>query len=277
MPHANTNKEEVMTSRKFISLIAILTLSALYACGGGSDGGADPNAPAAVSLAASKIVALANSSDAVTVNATVTKADGTPVADGTVVTFSAPGSAGALSATTAVCTGGLASVTLTHPSISVDNVSVVVTAESGGVLGAKNVKFINQPVSVEVSIAINQTVAGVALLEFNLKNTPGATFNTADPQRIFAIGDASGSLVTGNFLATANSTTIGLVNPTGFNPGVGTPIIRATYAIAAGSGMPSFSIDETTPIIAKDPQRTAIAPQLTGADMVITTVFDTEL
>jgi len=267
-----------MTSRKFISLIAILTLSALYACGGGGGGGgADPNAPAAVSLAASKTVALANSSDAVTVNATVTKADGTSVADGTVVTFSAPGSAGALSAATAVCTGGMAAVTLTHPSISVDNVSVVITAESGGVLGAKGVKFINQPASVEVSIAINKAVASVALLEFNLKNTPGASFNNADPQRIFAIGDAANSLVTGNFLATANSNTIGLVNATGFNPGVGTPIIRATYAVAAGSGMPTFSVDATTPIVAKDPQSIAIAPQLTSADMVITTVFDTEL
>jgi hypothetical protein len=267
-----------MTPRKFIGLVAILTLSALYACGGGGGGdGADPNAPAAVSLAASKTVAMANSSDTVTVNATVMKADGTPVPDGTVVTFSAPGSAGALSAATAVCTNGLASITLTHPAIAVDNVSVVVLAAAGGVSGAKDVKFINQPTSVEVSIAINKAVANVALLEFNLKNTPGATFDNADPQRIFAIGDAASSLVTGNFLASANSSTIGLVNPSGFTPVVGTPIIRATYAVAAGSGMPTFSIDATTPIVVKDPQSAAIVPQLTAADMVITTVFDTEL
>jgi hypothetical protein len=149
---------------------------------------------------------------------------------------------------------------------------------AGGVSGNMAMKFINQPASVEVSIALNRTVAGVALLQFNLKNTPaGATFNNADPQRIFAIGDAAGSLVAGNFVAAANSNTIGLVNPAGFNPGNGTPIIRATYSVVAGAGLPAFSIDETTPIIAKDPQRTAIAPQLTAADMVITTVFDTEL
>jgi hypothetical protein len=231
-----------------------------------------------VAVTVSKNLALANGSDTVTVLADVKKADGSAVADGTVVTFSAPGSAGALSPTTAICSGGTASVTLTHPPLSADNKLVIVTAAAGGVSGNRAMKFINQPTSVEVSIAVKQTVAGVALLQFNLKNTPGgATFNNADPQRIFAINDAAGSLVTGNFDAAANSNTIGLVNPTGFNPGVGTPIIRATYAVVAGTGLPAFSIDETTPMIAKDPQRIAIVPQVTAADIVITTMFNTEL
>lgn len=55
----------------------------------------------------------------------------------------------------------------------------------------------------------------------------------------------------------------------------GTPIIRATYAVAAGAGLPAFSVDAITPIAVKDLQ-CPIAPGLTAADMAVTVTFDTE-
>jgi hypothetical protein len=263
------------------SIVLILAISVLSACGGGGgDGGAaapDPNAPASVALTSSKTVALANGSDAITIRANVKKADGTAVADGTVVSFSNPGSAASLSATTAACSGGIATVTLTHPSISANNVSAIVTAVAGDKSGNLAVKFINQPTSVEVSIGFGIAVTNLTTLRFQLNNTAGASFNNADPQLIFAINAAAGSLVTGNFIT--NSNTIGLAAfsnaATGFNTST-TPIIRATYAIAPGSGLPTFSVDATVPFTATDPVGNATVPQVAASNMVVTTVFNTE-
>ncbi len=262
-----------MNRTSLVGLIILLAVSVLSGCGGG-DGEAAPTL--SIGVTTSKTVALANGADAVTIQANVTNANGTAVPDGTVVVFSSP--TATLSASTAATTNGTATVSMTRPPVSgANNSMAVVTAVAEGASGANAVKFINQPTSVEVSIAVDQAVAGLALLQFKLNNTTGATFDNADPQRIFTINDASGSLAAGNFDAIANSNSIGLVNATGFNLRANIPVIRATYAVAAGAGLPTFSVDATTPIIAKDPQSVAIAPQLTAADFVITTAFDTEL
>jgi hypothetical protein len=268
-----------MKRTSIIGLIIFLAASVLSGCGGDGDAAApDTNAPASVALTPSKTAALANGIDAITIVADVSKADGTAVPDGTVVSFSVPGTAGSLSAPTAVCSGGLASVILTHPSISVNNTPVIVTAVAGDKSRNMAVKFINQPTSVEVSIGFGTAVTNLTTLKFQLNSTAGASFNNgglADPQLISAINAAAeaGSLAAGNFIA--NSNTIGLVNVGGFNTGTA-PIIRATYAVAAGDSLPTFSVDAAG-FSATDPDGNATVPQVTAADMVITTVFDTEL
>jgi hypothetical protein len=256
-----------------ISLILILAVSALSACGSRSGGGADPNAPASVNVIPSKTVALATGSDVVTVQADVRKADGTAVADGTVVSFSV--STAVLSAPSAATTNGLASVTMTCAAVpGANNYTAVVTAAAGDASGTKDVKFINQPVSVDVSIAFDQPVTNLAALQLKLNNGAGAAFNNADPQLISAVNAATGSTVVGNFVA-ANNNTIGLINAAGFNTGT-TSIIKATYSVAAGAGLPAFSVDAAATFTATDKDGNATAPQVSSANVVVTTKFDTE-
>ena len=256
-----------MLLRKYIGLILILAISALSACGGGGGGeGADPNAPARVTLTPSKAIALANGVDPVTIQASVEKADGTAVADGTVVTISV--NTATLSASTVATTNGIASLSMTcAPIAGANNYTATVTASAGNVSGNTPVKFINQPTSVDVSIGFTQPVANLAALQFKLNNTAGAAFNNTDPQLVSAINTATGSTVVGNFSA-SNSTTIALINAAGFNTGTA-PILKATFTVAAGAGLPAFSIDATPGTITSEP---AVAPE----NLVVTVSFDTE-
>lgn len=256
-----------MLSRKYIGLFLILAVMALSACGGGG-GGDNPNAPVRITLNVSKDLALANGVDPVTIQAAVEKADGSAVPDGTAVTFSV--NTATLSASTAATENGKALVSMTCTSIpGANNYMAAVTATAEGVSNtAPPVKFINQPTSVDVSIGFNQPVANLAALQFRLNNTAGASFNNADPQLISAINAATGSFVQGNNIAGSNSTVIALINAGGFNTGTD-PVIKATFAVAAGAGLPAFSIDATPGTITSDP---AVAAE----NMIVTTSFDTE-
>lgn len=252
-------------NRVLSGLILILAVAGLSACGGGGDGGADSNA-ARITLTVSKNMALANGVDPVTIQATVEKADGTAVADGTIVTFSV--NTATLSASSAATENGKATVSMTSaPIAGANNYTTAVTAAVGGVSNSTPVKFINQPTSVDVSIGFNQPVANLAALQFRLNNTQGAAFSNADPQLISAINAAAGSTVVGNFSA-ANSTTIALINAGGFNTGTA-PIIKATFAVASGAGLPAFVIDATPGTITSD-------PAVTADNMSVTASFDTE-
>jgi hypothetical protein len=255
--------------RAFIfGLILMLAVSVFSACGGGGGGdGADPNAPARVTLTTSKAMALANGVDLVTIQATVEKADGTAVADGTVVTFSV--NTATLSASTAATTNGITSLSMTcAPIAGANNYTATVTASAGDVSGNTPVKFINQPTSVDVSIGFKQPIANLAALQFKLNNTAGAAFNNTDPQLVSAINAATGSTVVGNNVSGSNSTTIGLINAGGFNTGT-VPIVKATFVVAAGAGLPAFSIDAT-------PGNITSEPAVTADNLSVTVSFDTE-
>lgn len=258
-----------MRITSLIGLIFILSMAAFSGCGGG--GGAGVPAGATVTLTSSKAVVLADGSDAVTIQAEVKNADGTAAANGTSVAFSA--TAGTLSAPSAATTNGIASVTLTRAAISgASNQTVTVTATAAGVSGTKGVKFINQPTSVDVFIAISPAVTNLATLQFKLNNTAGATFDNA-AQQIAAINAAQGgSLQVANFVA--NSTTVGLVHQTGFNTGTA-PIIKATFAVSAG--LPTFSVDSTATFVATDINDAATTPAITAANLAVTVTYNTEL
>jgi hypothetical protein len=251
----------------YIIGLIISVLAIIAGCGGGG-GGADPNAPARITLTVSKSLALANGADPVTIQAAVEKADGTAVPDGTTVTFSV--NTATLSASAAVTENGKALVSMTCASIpGANNYTAAVTAAAGSASNtAPPVKFINQPASVDVSVGFNQPVAKLAALQFRLNNTAGAAFNNADPQLVSAINAATGSFVQGNNIAGSNSTVIALINAGGFNTGTD-PIIKATFVVAAGAGLPAFSIDATPGAITSD-------PAVTAENIVVTTSFDTE-
>lgn len=261
-----------MRKISFITLILLLAAAALSACGGGGGESADPNAPAAIAVTASKNMALANGSDVVTLQAAVTKADGTAVPDGTVVTFAVTNAT--LSAASAATTSGNASVTMTCGAIAgANNYTATVTAAAGGASGTRDVKFINQPSSVDVSIAFNPAVSNLAALDFTLNNTVGASFDN-NAQLIIPVNAAEGSFVMGNFVS--NSTRINFINAAGFNTGT-TPIIKATFAVASDAGMPQFSVSSSATITATDTGGNPITPAVTAAGMAVTVTFNTEL
>ena len=266
-----------MNIKYFIGIMVIIATAALTGCGGGGGGGADPNAPATIDMTASKTVALANGSDAVTIQAAVKKADGSSVADGTIVTFSV--ATATLTATSAATTNGTASVSVTCAPVSgANNFMATVLAAAGGATGSRDVKFISQPTSVDVSVSFDTAVTDLAALQFILKNTAGASFdnNTQLVSRINNAAAGSTSIIFAGFNAGAGSLTIGLANPNGFDTGT-TPIIKATFAVTAGAGLPTFSI-ESTPgsFTATNLGNNATTPPVTAANMVVSTAFNTE-
>jgi hypothetical protein len=266
--------------KKMIVGLILSLAAALCGCGGGG-GGADsddPNAPATVQLTASKTRALADGSDVVTLLAEVTRADGSAVADGTVITFTVPAGSGTLSAALAATNGGVAPVNLTRAPIEgAKNQLITVTGSAGRASGAREVKFINQPSSVDLFIATDAPVANLAALQLTVQSTAGATFNNTTAP-VFTLNNAAvgSSLATAGFNAAANSATIGLVNANGFNSGTA-PILKATFNVAANTGLPSFSIDPApSRFTATDPNGFAITPAVTAANLVLSMTFDTE-
>jgi len=265
-----------MTLNKFTGLIIFLAITGLSACGGG--GGGSSNSGVAITLTPSKTVALADGHDVMTVHAGIANADGAAVADGTPVTFTALDDAGNPFVTQTTTVGGLASITLTRDPIQgANNQTGTITADCGGSSQSVQVKFINQPASVDVFIAFKQDVTNLAGLDFKLNITSGATFSNPDPQPIHTMNNAAvgSTLVLGNFISADNSTRIVLANPTGFNTGTA-PIIKATFAIS--TGLPEFTVDQTpASFTATDFNSSATVPAATAADIVVTVTYDTEL
>lgn len=269
-----------MTSTLWLLLISLAVSAGCGSGGGGNGGGTiDPNAPAVINVTASKPVALANTRDAVTLQATVRKADGSAVADGTAVVFAIDSTGGALSASTASTASGLTTVSLTHSAVVGNNRSVTITARAGAASGTKTVKFIKQPASASVYVSFDNAVANLGTLSFVLTNSTGSVTAAASfdngAQQISALNAAAGSLAVGNFGSGGNS--ISLINAGGINTGT-SAIIRVIYAISVGLELPVFSIDPfPSNFKATDPNFDPIAPAVTAGNVVVTAVYDTEL
>jgi hypothetical protein len=132
-----------------------------------------------------------------------------------------------------------------------------------------------QPTQADVFIAFDQPVTNLAGLDFRLNNAAGATFDDgAGTPLITAINAAQGSLVVANFDAATNSNQILLVNggAAGFNTGTA-PIIKVTYAIAAGSGSPTFSIASQATFSAIAFDNGPTTPPVTPANLVVTVTY----
>jgi hypothetical protein len=132
-----------------------------------------------------------------------------------------------------------------------------------------------QPARADVLIAFDQPVSNLAALQFKLNNTAGATFDN-NASQIFAINAALGSIIAGNFDAASNSMTIGLANSGAGGISTGTdPIIRITYAVAEGSGQPTFSVDASagTFTAISDVSGSPTTPPVTSANVVVTVTY----
>jgi hypothetical protein len=82
--------------------------------------------------------------------------------------------------------------------------------------------------------------------------------------------------VVGNFDATTNTTKIVLVNgnPAGINTGT-SPIIRVTYEVAAGSGVPTFGLASQASFTAIGaPDNSPTNPPVSAANLVVTVTYE---
>ena len=228
-------------SSLFLSLLTLVVLG----CGGGGGGTAgvpaDPNAPAALTISSSASSRLV-SDPPVTITANVLKSNGSPVATGTVVSFTTTG--GTLSAVTTTNASGNASATLTSPSKGTFTVTATV-----GSLPAKTVQVAcidpNAPNAVSVAAADTANIGtGVVLTAIV---TPDGTNGTGGSGG--AIPD--GTVVTFSSLSpgaafSAVTTTVGGV-ATATLSGVATPATVTVTASAGGVSSPGKTINFIDP------------------------------
>jgi hypothetical protein len=133
-----------------------------------------------------------------------------------------------------------------------------------------------QPVRANVFIAFDQPVTNLAGLDFVLNSGPGATFdNTNQPIAATNAAEGSATLVVGNFNATTNTNRIVWINGSaaGLNTGT-TPIVRVTYDVAAGSGVPTFAIASQATFSAIAPDSGPTTPPVSAANVVVTVTYE---
>jgi len=199
----------------------------------------NPSAPAAILTVSSS--AASDIDGSVTITVQVTRADNTPVPDGTVVNFTK--TLGTLSADSATTVNGSASVTLTSPTPG----SAVVTATSGGVsTPAAAVSFTdpNAPTSLVLTAnaARGVTTGPAVLLSANVVRLAGGPVPDGTPVT-FAIISGPGTL-TG---ATAASGGIATVNLT--SSAAASVVVRATAGGVSQELSVPFIVQPTQAIV----------------------------
>ena len=234
-----------MNVRNLSSLFLSLLILVVVGCGGGGGGTAviptDPNAPAALTVSSSVPSRLV-SDPPVTITANVLKSNGSPVATGTVVTFTTTG--GTLSAVTTTNASGNATVTLT----SATKGDFTVTATVGS-LPAKTVQVKcidpNAPNSVAVTGANTANIGTSVALTATV--TPDGTNGSGGPGG--AIPD--GTVVTFASLTpgatfSAVTTTVGGVATANLS-GIASPATVTVTASAGGVTSPAKTVNFIDP------------------------------
>ncbi len=216
------------TKQVVFLLLGVLLAVVISACGGGG-GGETPPPVAQFSVNASKALALAGNTDTSVITA---KFSGVIPPDGTPVTFSISGPGtfdDGTQSSTGVTVNGSAEKIVKSPAIG----EVTITAASAGNTANTKVKFIDQPTSMKVSIALNPAVTDLANLGFSLVNSPGAAFNAGSETSV------AGTFVAASQASSSDTTNVTLITATSFNTGT-TPIIELTYTI--NSGLPTVQV-----------------------------------
>ncbi len=184
-----------------------------------------------ISLTASKNIALNNNSDLVNLTATISPA----VPDGTAVTFTAP--SGTTISNVTPASGNVA----TAVARSTAHASVSITASFAGANGSTIVKFIPQPASADVFIALDSAIAKLDSLNLKFVNDAGATYTSATSLNQL-LADAGSLLTAGPGVSDpANTISIGIISAAGFTTVANTPIIQLTYN-GITSGIPGFRV-----------------------------------
>ncbi len=233
-----------MNVRNLSSLFLSLLTLVVVGCGGGGGGTAvipaDPNAPAALTVSPSVPSRLV-SDPPVTITANVLKSNGSPVATGTVVTFTTTG--GTLSAVTTTDASGNATATLT----SATKGDFTVTAKVGSIpVKTVQVKCIdpNAPNSVAVTGANTANIStGVVLTA------------TVTPDGINGTGGSGGAIADGTVVTFASlspgatftpATTVGGVATTTLS-GITSPATVSVTASTGGVTSPNKTINFVDP------------------------------
>jgi hypothetical protein len=152
----------------------------------------------------------------------------------------------------------------------------IIRVTSGALTGAAYVKFLSQPTSVDVSVAVvpdasnppqgATVIPAIGALQFDLGMPAGTDFS---PGTEVARNTALGSTISA--LQNASATTVGMINANGFTSDL-LPVMSLTAGIS-GVGLPTFSIATGT-IEALQPDGTAI--NLVPANFDIAMHFNTD-
>ncbi len=200
----------------FLVLIGVM----LAGCGAGVNWfpTIGPDSPASITVTASSTSPVVGAS--VTITATVKKADGTAVADGTQISFTTVG--GTLSGFSAATTGGVASVVLTNTSAT----SCTVTASTGIVSGHVTVTYVS-------AITLTPSTSSVAIgnlitITASVKKTDGTAVNDGTTVTFTSNG--------GNLSASTATTSGGIATVT-----IGSGV-QGTFTVTAAVGTDSNSI-----------------------------------
>ena len=152
----------------------------------------------------------------------------------------------------------------------------ILRVTSGALTGSAYVKFLSQPTSVDVSVAVvpdssnppqgATVIPAIGALQFDLGMPAGIVFS---PGSEVARNSALGSTISA--LQNASATTVGMINANGFTSDL-LPVMSLTAGIA-GVGLPTFSVATGT-IEALEPAGTAI--NLVPANFDITVHFNSD-
>jgi adhesin/invasin len=230
-------------SSLFVSLLTLVVLG----CGGGGGGGgalpvvaADPNAPASLTVTSSAQSRLV-SDPPVTITANVLKSNGSPVATGTVVNFTASG--GTLAGITTTNASGNATATLTSATKGTFTVTATVTSLPAKTVQVKCIDP-NAPNSVTVTGANTANISTGVVLTATV--TPDGTNGTGGPGGTIANGTVVtfASLTPGATFTPA--TTVGGVATTTLS-GITVPATVSVTASTGGVTSPSKTINFVDP------------------------------
>ena len=220
------------TKQVVFLLLGVLLAVILSGCGGGGGGSSETPPPVAqFSVSASKALALADNTDTSVITA---KFSGVIPQNGTAVTFtvSGPGTFDDGSkSSTGVIDSGSATTTVKSPTSG----DVTITAASAGSTASTMVRFIQQPTSMKVSIALNPAVEALTSINFSLNNTPGATYTGT----VTALNAASGLPIEAAQVS-SDRTNVGFFTVSSINTGT-TALVELTYAITTGS-LPTIQV-----------------------------------
>ena len=248
-----------------------------------------------ISLTSDKAIALANGNDPVsperiTLTAHVTDAVGSAFANKTISFAVTSGTGSLVNADAATNASGIATVKLQRDPIPAPNTreDITVTATVDSASGSKTVRFINQPSSAAIEVALNRVVTDLAILTFDLVSSP--TLSKPLLLEVTPIGPAitppfigplgPGTQNTYAALWAVNNTTYSLF--TSVVPGITTTVngtlVGFTFSVdPALTSLPTFSVSTLPSYFAAITSAGfPVLPEVTKADFVVATIFDTD-
>ena len=244
-------------------------------------------------MTADKEIALANGNDPVsperiTLTAHVNDANGTAISGQTISFAVTAGTGSLINADTVTNASGTATVMLQRDPIPSPNTreDVTVTATADSASGIKTVRFINQPSSAAIEIALNRVITDLAILTFDLVSSP--TVSKPLLLEVTPIGLATTAPFIGPLgPGTQNTYAFGLGDTTyslvtSVVPGITTTVngtlVGFTFSVDQSlTSLPTFTVlTQPSYFPALTSAGYPVLPEVTKVDFVETTIFDTD-